>query len=177
MPALSAVVIVLSLMVRVCLIRPVCLNPFVFTAAQFTSIVELIISPEDCWKNTPKPLSVILTLSSEMYEFSTLIMFIPLGEFPHVPPASPVNVELEILIGSDIPAPAPKASIAYVYLAGKVYPSTPKVKVESVIVGFANSVKKIFEELTLVKTSPLAVVFGPSNTSAAYLTLGLLPTK
>ena len=65
-PAASPVVIVLSFMVSVCLIDPVCLNPFVFTPAQLTSITELIISPDDCLKITPNPLSVILTPSIEM---------------------------------------------------------------------------------------------------------------
>ena len=111
-PAASPVVSVLSFIVKVCFIEPVCLNPLVFTAAQLTLIFELIIWPDDSLKITPNPLSVILIVSKDMYVFITSIMLIPEGLFPHVPPASPVNEELLILIGSDIPAPAPYASIA-----------------------------------------------------------------
>ena len=39
-------------------------------------------------------------------------MLMPDPLLPQVPSGSPVNVEVEILIGSEIPAPAPRASIA-----------------------------------------------------------------
>ena len=64
-PAPSVVVIMLSLISSVCLIEPVCLKPLVLTAAQFTLISELTISPEDCLKNTPNPLSEMVISSME----------------------------------------------------------------------------------------------------------------
>ena len=66
---------------------------------------------------------------------------------PHEPSASPVNDEPDIVIGSEIPAPAPNAAIAL--RLPSEYASTPRVNVDAEIVGLAKLVRKMLEVLVL----------------------------